>query len=217
MALEMDVPGKKWRRALKTCLSTLCHSRRITLLKLFSIQRFLAVMIKEFIQMRRDRVTIAMLVSIPLIQLVLFGFAINVNPRHLPTMIVSADHSPYTRAFISALQNTKYFQITNDNATEQQANYALSWQSVICGEYSTELQPGCWGKRPQLLLTAVHGYQQRRMPGGVSTIGWSGVTTIIKDGHLFGAQGAPFEMVVHAKYNPESITQYNIAWLDGGF
>ena len=76
---------------------------------LFSWSRYFAIVLKEFIQMRRDRLTLVMIIGIPLVQLVLFGFAINMNPKHLPTAVISSDHSVYTQRFVQSLVNTKYF------------------------------------------------------------------------------------------------------------
>src|SRR3954462_453133 len=79
--------------------------------RLFSLSRLLAMMLKEFIQMKRDRLTFAMMVGIPVIQLVLFGFAINSDPKNLPTVILSYDHPDLTRSFIAALRNSGYYRI----------------------------------------------------------------------------------------------------------
>ena len=84
----------------------------------FSLTRLWAVMVKEFIQMRRDRVTFSMLVGIPLMQLILFGYAINSNPKHLPTVLVNGDQSAFTRTFIQSLKNTTYFDFIKTNASE---------------------------------------------------------------------------------------------------
>ena len=82
-------------------------------------RRLKAVMSKEFIQMRRDKATFGMIVGIPLIQLILFGFAINMNPRHLPTAIVGSDNSTYTRRILSAMENSSYFRFVAPASTEQ--------------------------------------------------------------------------------------------------
>ena len=87
----------------------------------FSVQRTLAVFIKEFQQMLRDRLTFAMAIGIPVLQLVLFGYAINTDPKGLPTAIVTLDTGPQARAFSAALQNTGYFRITHLPASEAQA------------------------------------------------------------------------------------------------
>ncbi|HEY8212712.1 MAG TPA: ABC transporter permease, partial [Methylocystis sp.] len=76
-----------------------------------SWQRFVAMFVKEFIQLRRDRPTFAMIVGIPLIQLMLFGYAINTDPKHLPTAVLTSDDSPIARALIGALRATDYFNI----------------------------------------------------------------------------------------------------------
>ena len=75
----------------------------------FSINRFFAIIIKEFIQMRRDRLTFAMIILMPLIQLTLFGYAINTNPKNLPTTIIAADNSVFSRSIIQTFKNSNYF------------------------------------------------------------------------------------------------------------
>ena len=78
--------------------------------KYFSWVRFWAVLNKEFIQMRRDRLTFAMMVGIPLIQLILFGFAINTDPKNLPAAVLSADNSEFSRSFVRGMENSGYFR-----------------------------------------------------------------------------------------------------------
>ena len=87
--------------------------------------RLAAVIYKEFIQMRRDRVTFAMMLGIPLIQLILFGFAINMNPRHLPTAIVGNDHSEMSRRILTSMENSSYFQFYSADTSESEANDLL--------------------------------------------------------------------------------------------
>jgi len=82
-------------------------------LKIASIPRLLAVIMKEFIQMRRDKATFAMIVITPLVQLILFGYAINLNPRHLPTAIVGADHSIWSRRILTSMENSSYLNLLN--------------------------------------------------------------------------------------------------------
>src|SRR5260370_36265719 len=86
----------------------------------FNLQRFWAIVLKEFIQMRRDRLTFGMMVGIPMIQLILFGFAINSNPKHLPTAVYAADNSPFARTVIWGLRNSSYFDLAREahNAAE---------------------------------------------------------------------------------------------------
>ena len=87
--------------------------------------RFLAVFIKEFVQMRRDRITFAMMVGVPLMQLVLFGYAINSDPKSLPTAVVMGENSTFTRSIVTALQNSAYFKIDGPPVTEADADRLL--------------------------------------------------------------------------------------------
>jgi ABC-2 type transport system permease protein len=87
--------------------------------------RFLAVFIKEFVQMRRDRITFAMMVGVPLMQLILFGYAINSDPKSLPTAVVMGDSSPFSRSIVAALQNSAYFRIVGPPVTEAEADRLL--------------------------------------------------------------------------------------------
>src|SRR5215216_604542 len=87
----------------------------------FTFHRLWAVVLKEFVQMRRDRVTFGMMVGIPLLQLMLFGFAINADPRHLPTAVRIADHGPYSRALVTALKQSEYFALVREASTEAEA------------------------------------------------------------------------------------------------
>src|SRR5690242_2432429 len=92
----------------------------------FSWSRFLAVLIKEFIQMRRDRLTFAMMVGIPMLQLILFGFAINSDPKGLPTAALVADSSEFSRSFVRALENSGYFKLTLQPKSEDEAERMLA-------------------------------------------------------------------------------------------
>src|SRR5690606_17243509 len=84
----------------------------------FSLRRFRAVLVKEFIQMRRDRLTFAMMVAVPLMQLVLFGYAINADPKRLPTALLIADQGQFARSLVVALENSGYFEISREAASE---------------------------------------------------------------------------------------------------
>ncbi|MGH8743925.1 MAG: ABC transporter permease, partial [Burkholderiales bacterium] len=122
----------------------------------FSWSRFWAVLSKEFIQMRRDRLTFAMMVGIPLLQLILFGFAINSDPKHLPTAVLSADNSEFSRSFVRGMENSGYFQVVREIATEAQAERMLAVGAVqfvvtIPEDFSRKLQRG---EKPVLLVEA---------------------------------------------------------------
>src|SRR5947209_8255571 len=96
----------------------------------FSFSRWWAIVIKEFIQLKRDRPTFAMIIGIPIIQLLLFGFAINTDPKYLPTAIVSADSSVFTRSFIYGMKNTQYFKFENKLMSEKEAKDAIKKGNV---------------------------------------------------------------------------------------
>ncbi len=97
----------------------------------FSLARFWAIVVKEFIQMRRDRVTFGMMIGVPLIQLVLFGFAINSDPKHLPAAVLLADHGPQGRTLLSAIQNSGYFELARHVRTESEGRDALARGEVL--------------------------------------------------------------------------------------
>ena len=84
----------------------------------FSIRRFQAIIAKEFVQMRRDRLTFGMMIGIPILQMVIFGFAINSDPKQLPTVILSADYSVFSRSIIAAMQNSRYFEVLEYRDTD---------------------------------------------------------------------------------------------------
>ena len=96
----------------------------------FSFKRFLAVLRKEWIQMRRDPMTLRMIIALPVMQLFLFGYAINVTPKNLPTGLLSAAHSKYERTIVTALQNTGYYDVRT-LASEAEAERALAQGEVL--------------------------------------------------------------------------------------
>jgi len=122
----------------------------------FSWNRFMAIVAKEFIQMRRDRLTFAMMVGIPMMQLILFGFAINSDPKHLPTAVLAADNSVFSRSLVQALKNSEYFSVVKQVCSEAQAEQLLMEGEVqfvlnIPANFSRQLQRG---EHPVVLLEA---------------------------------------------------------------
>jgi ABC-2 type transport system permease protein len=181
----------------------------------FSLERFKGIILKEFIQMRRDRLTFAMMLGIPLLQLILFGYAINVNPRHLPTEVLLADNGPQGRALLYAFQNTSYFDFVRLLKTEAEGKDALARGEAlfvinIPQNFSRDLLRG---DRPAILVEAdatdpvATGYAVGAI-GGILT---SALQYDLKGplAWLNGANG-PYDLQVHALYNPEINTQYNI-------
>jgi ABC-2 type transport system permease protein len=181
----------------------------------FSFTRFAAVVVKEFIQMRRDRLTFSMLVGIPMMQLMLFGFAINSDPKHLPTALRTADESVFARSLVSALQNSDYFHIVKRAASDAETSDLLQRGDVqfvvtIPADFSRQLQRG---ERPVLLVEADASdpVATGNAIAVLSNINISGLNHDLV-GPLARLQSPPppFDVRVHRLYNPEGITQYNI-------
>jgi len=181
----------------------------------FSFARFTTVVIKEFIQMRRDRLTFMMMIGIPVVQLILFGYAINFDPKDLPVAVVSADNSIFSRDFISAMENSGYFRIEGTASSEEEAMHLLDLGTVqfvlsIPQDFQRKVLRG---ERPALLIEAdaTDPVATGNALGSLSVIGQRVFDREFK-GQLrhLRQNEAPFEVRVHKKYNPEGITKYNI-------
>jgi ABC-2 type transport system permease protein len=181
----------------------------------FSWRRFVAVMVKEFVQMRRDRLTFAMMVGIPILQLILFGYAINTDPKALPTAVLAADNSVFARSFVRAVENSGYFRVVRRISTEAEAQRALAEGEVqfvltIPENFARKLVRG---ERPVLLVEA-DATDPGATSNALSALFTLNQTALTRDlsGDLAHLQSAPpaFELRVHRRYNPEGITQYNI-------
>ncbi len=181
----------------------------------FSFSRFWAIVLKEFIQMRRDRVTFGMMVGIPLLQLTLFGFAINSDPRHLPTALRMADQGPFARTLVAALRQSDYFKITREAATEAEAARLLQVGEVqfvinIPEDFTRRLLRG---ERPAVLVEADATDPAATGPALAAARSLA-ASVFDRDltgplAHLRGREG-PVDFRIHAHYNPENITQYNV-------
>ena len=190
----------------------------------FSISRWLGIVGKEFIQLKRDRLTFGMIVGIPIIQLVLFGFAINSDPKHLPTAVLIADRSEFSRDILAALKNTDYFAFIGEAHDEADADRMLAtgeaqFVVTIPADFSKRLVRG---ERPALLVEA-DATDPVATGNAIAAVNQLAQTALARDlngplaslgpppasSPLFVAPG-PFEVRVHARYNPEQITQYNI-------
>jgi len=181
----------------------------------FSWNRFIAVLVKEFVQMRRDRLTFAMMVGIPVIQLVLFGFAINTDPKALPTAVLAADNSVFARSFVRAVENSGYFRVVRQVSSEHEAERALAVGEVqfvltIPENFARKLVRG---ERPVLLLEA-DAADPAATSNALTALINLNQTALARDlaGGLAHLQNGspPFEVRVHRRYNPEGVTQYNI-------
>ncbi|MBW9102412.1 ABC transporter permease [Paraburkholderia phenoliruptrix] len=181
----------------------------------FSLTRWWSVVLKEFLQLRRDRVTFAMIVGVPIVQLALFGFAINTDPKHLPTAVIVHDQSQFSRSFIAAMTNSAYFDIVETLPDEEAGHRALAQGRVqfvmtIPVDFSRRLLRG---EHPSLLVeadatdpTATHA-AVAALPNLVQPVADKDIKGPLA--HLNGGQSA-FGVQVHNLYNPEGITQYNV-------
>lgn len=184
-----------------------------------SIDRLIAVIIKEFTQLGRDRLTLGMLIGIPLMQLIMFGYAINGDPKHLPTALVTHEHTTYTRSIARALENSGYFVVVKTNLSEPEADELLARGDVqfvltIPAGFSRALERG---EHPALLIEA-DATDPSATGNAVAALSQLTQTALLHDlrGSVTHAMpsnlsgGAPFEWRIHRRYNPEGLTQFNI-------
>jgi ABC-2 type transport system permease protein len=181
----------------------------------FSVRRVLALLGKEFLQLRRDRLTLGMILGIPLMQLFVFGFAINFNPKALPTAVAIGDPGPLARSVVAALENSSYFQIIQETEDPRAARLLLQQGRVtfvveIPVNFTRDVVRGV---QPDLLIESD---ATDPAAGSYALAAFTGLASTALRDDLVGplaarAQGpAPFNTVQHLLYNPESITQYNI-------
>jgi ABC-2 type transport system permease protein len=178
---------------------------------LFSPRRFVAVLTKEFVQMRRDRLTFAMMLGVPLMQLVLFGYAINLDPKGLPAAVVTADPSVFSRSLTRALENTGYFRVIATPATVEEADRLL-----VLGKVQFVLQvPEDFSRRVQrgngaVVLVEADATDPAATSNAIAALQQVSLTGLDHD--LTGplaqrrAGAAPFEIRVHRRYNPDGIS-----------
>ncbi|RKP43496.1 ABC transporter permease [Trinickia fusca] len=181
----------------------------------FSLSRWWSIVLKEFLQLRRDRVTFAMIVGIPIIQLTLFGFAINTDPKHLPTAVIISDASQFSRSFVAALKNSAYFDIVETLPNEEAGRRALTLGDVqfvvsVPVDFSRRLLRG---EHPSLLVEA-DATDPVAISSALAAI--PGLVQPVADKDLVGplsllnGRPAAFDVTIHRLYNPEGITQYNV-------
>ena len=181
----------------------------------FSPGRWFGIVVKEFIQLQRDRLTFGMIVGIPVLQLLLFGFAINSDPRQLPTAVLSMDHSPYSRSIVAALRNSGYFAISatarsTRDVDELLAHGRVQFAITIPEDFSRRLVRN---EQPVLLVEA-DATDPASTSNALATLGTLVDAVVARDaaGVLQPRPAAPprVEVRVHRRYNPEGVTQYNI-------
>jgi len=181
----------------------------------FSLSRWIGIIVKEFIQLKRDRLTFGMIIGIPVLQLILFGYAINADPKRLPTAVLAADSSPYSRTLLAAMQTSGYFRIDRHAASEDEiedllAHGRVQFAVTIPENFGRKLVRG---ERPVLLVEA-DASDPAAIGNAIAALAQLSITSLSRD--LQGALAdlnpvlPPFDMRVHRRYNPEAVTAYNI-------
>jgi ABC-2 type transport system permease protein len=180
-----------------------------------SFARIRAIFIKELIQMKRDRLTFAMMLGVPIMQLLLFGFVINTNPKHLPTAVEVQEQTPIVRTLLNALERSDYYDIITTSAHPEQGESLLASGKVA---FVITIPVGFTeqflrGESPQLLIEA------DASDPSASSSALLNANTIIQRALMRELTGPlahlrpsanPVNVIVHAQYNPEGISQYNI-------
>lgn len=177
--------------------------------------RLIAILLKELRQVRRDRLTFGMMVAVPIVQLILFGFAINSDPKHLPMAVVVMDQSEHTRSFVAGLENSGYFRVTERPATVQEADELLAtgkvqFSLVVPSDFSRRLLRG---ERPAVLLAA-DATDPSATGNAIAALAQVGRQSLARD--LTGPYATlrptepPFDLRVQRRYNPEGVTAYNV-------
>lgn len=181
----------------------------------FSYARWVGIIAKEFIQLKRDRLTFGMIIGIPVLQLLLFGYAINTDPKNLPTAVFAMDNSVYSRSLVAAMQNSSYFRITDYARSENEIEELLAHGRVqfaltIPPDFTRKLMRG---ERPEVLVEA-DASDPTAVSNAVATMEKLAATALNRD--LAGVLGRsipgkpPVDLRVHRRYNPEGVTAYNI-------
>lgn len=179
------------------------------------LRRLGAIIVKEVLQLRRDRMTFGMMFALPIVQLVLFGFAINTDPKGLPTALLAADQSALTRSLVQAIKNTGYFSTVRLAASEAEADALLQRGEVqfvitIPGDFTRRLV------RRETALIAIEADATDPATTGPALAAVNQAVTQAMSRDLTGPLAVdrpgdqPVEIVLHRRYNPEGLTRYNV-------
>ncbi len=173
------------------------------------------MVVKELVQLRRDRLTFGMMLGVPVLQLLLFGYAINTDPQHLPTVVQLRDHGALPRSFLAALENTRYFRVDGVVTSDAAANAALArgqamFTITVPEGFTRDLVRG---QRPNLLVE-VDASDPVAAGNAVAALAELTRTALRHDlvgplAHLASVDPA-FDVTLHRRYNPERITAYNV-------
>ena len=175
------------------------------------LRRVGAMIVKEFIQLRRDRVTFATMIMIPLLQLILFGYAINTTPRHLPTAVFAHENTDASRAILAALRNTAFFSFVKEVGSADEAEHMIRAGEVL---FFVEIPAGFEralrrGEQPQLLVAADATDPVGSANALAALAGVVG-SALSRERFVDDPGTMPFEIVQHRRYNPAGTSQLNI-------
>ena len=170
-----------------------------------------AMLVKEFIQFKRDRVSFAMIIMIPLVQLLLFGYAINTNPRNLPTAVLMQESTDLSRSILAALENTKYFRVTQLPHSEAEVDELIASGTVLFAiEIPAKFERSVRrGDKPAMLVIA-DATDPVASGTALGTLNMVLQTALLHDRAVPASPTMPFEIRTHARYNPAAITALNI-------
>lgn len=175
------------------------------------LRRSYAMLVKEFIQLRRDRVSFAMIVMLPVMQLMLFGYAINTTPHHLPSAVLLQEDSDLARSILKALENTAYFRFLYEVHDVDDFDNLLKSGKVLFG---VEIPRGFEravrrGDRPALLVAA-DATDPVAASAAIGSLGMVVQTALKHDLYIGDPPEMPFEIRAHARYNPAAASSLNI-------
>jgi ABC-2 type transport system permease protein len=170
-----------------------------------------AMLVKEFIQLKRDRVSFAMIIMIPLVQLMLFGYAINTNPRNLPTAVLMQESTDLSRSILAALENTKYFRVTQLPHSEAEVDALLASGTVLFAiEIPAKFERSVRrGDKPAMLVLA-DATDPVASGTALGALNMVLQTALSHDRAVPASPTMPFEIRTHARYNPAAVTALNI-------
>lgn len=180
-----------------------------------SFARLRALAIKEFIQVMRDRLTFAMIIAIPILQLILFGFALNSDPHDLPVAVISADNSQFSRSIVAALRESAYFKFVAEPPDEETADGMIARGDV---QFLIQIPPDFGrdivrGRQPAMLVVA-DATDPTATANALAAVGVIEQRALEHDlvGPLarLAVGPRPFDMRVHHRYNPEGLTEFNV-------
>jgi ABC-2 type transport system permease protein len=175
------------------------------------LRRTGAMLLKEFLQLRRDRITLATMITIPLMQLLLFGYAINTMPRDLPTAVLLQENSDVGRSILKALENTRYFKVTRILHDEAEFDQVLQSGTVLFAvEVPANFERALRRGDQPALLVAADATDPVASGSALGALSQLVQTALVNDRAIPDSAPPAFQIRQHARYNPAQVSQLNI-------